>query len=150
MRAIHASNVMHSCICIKIDSVDGAQRQRSSPLDIIRVTAVDMMKVQLPRDGRAKDGRTDADGDGQKTPERRGRKAGWPDHLGLGQIIKKTGKAAVYNHSHPLWTICDELPHLQLQRTDLENGGCADNFGVLLPYRRRKGVLRLSATLSLN
>ena len=88
-------------------------------------------------------------GTGKKTPERRGRKAGWPDHLGLGQIIKKNGKAAVYNHSHPLWTICDENSPFAIA-ADLENGGCADNFGVLLPYRRKTGVIRLSATLSLN
>ena len=132
---------------MRIDSVDGAQRQRSSPLDIIRVTAVDMMKVQLPRDGRAKDGRTDGDGQKKRQNGGEGRQAG--RIIWVSAKSSKNGKAAVYNHRHPLWTICDENSPFAIA-ADLENGGCADNFGVLLPYRRKTGVLRLSATLSLN
>ena len=115
MRAIHASNVMHSCICIKIDSVDGAQRQRSSPLDIIRVTAVDMMKVQLPRDGRAKDGRTDGDGEKKRQNGGEGRQAG--------RIIWVSAKSSKKTARPPSITIvirsgqfAMRIPHLQLQR----------------------------------
>ena len=53
-------------------------------LDIIRVTAVHMIKVHPPRDGRA----SERTGTG-KNAGTEGRQAGWPDHLGLGQIIKK-------------------------------------------------------------
>ena len=111
-----------------------AHKGRGHRLDIIRVTAVHMIKVHPPRDGR-----TGVRGRA-KRPERRGRKAGWPDHLGLGQIIKKTARP-------PSITIVIRSGQFAMSfplaiAADLENGGCAigcaDEFWSAAPLQKEE------------
>ena len=84
-----------------------AHKGRGHRLDIIRVTAVHMIKVHPPRDGRASERTGTGTGKKTRTEGEEGRLAG---SFGSRPNHQKNGKAVVYNHSHPLWTICDELP----------------------------------------
>ena len=112
-----------------------AHKGRGHRLDIIRVTAVHMIKVQLPRDGRA-NGRGRA-----KTPERRGRKVGWPDHLGLGQIIKKTARPSSITIVIRSGQFAISFP-FAIAADGSGNRGCADEIWRD-PLLEKKGVLRL-------
>ena len=108
-----------------------AHKGRGHRLDIIRVTAVHMIKVHPPREGRAS-GRGRA-----KTPERRGRKAGWPDHLGLGQIIKKTARPPSITIVIRSGQFAMSFP-FAIAADGSENGGCADEFWSAAPLQKEE------------